>query len=502
MIALSFASLFVAVLGGLGIHLVAIAIYRAFFGPLKNLPGPWYTKISDLWLTLNELAFRQALYIDDLFARYGPIVRLGPNTVAFIDANAAKVVYNKFPKHTWYRVAQINGHDVSISTLEPADHALRRRGFAAHYAVENISRFQQEFQDLALLLVSHLIELAGRDAVNCLAMFQHLSVDVLGISGYDLRMNTTKYWCSGEIHEAPTAFHDWPPYLVSKTILPRWTWELVKLIPGERFQQFMKADDIVRSFAEGSLNRVRTAIEEGRRDPQDQGHLVSRLLQYRMPDGTSLAHEELLAEIEFQTSAAVDTTSTSASYGMWALARHPDVLRALQIELDDAMPDPQRIPDVATLAALPYLNAVIKEVLRLYGAAPSSLPRVVPAGQPLEVHGYEIPPGTVITTQAYSAHRQDSVFKVSEAFKPERWLNDTDAMKINYFPFGQGTRICAGQTLATMMLRIAFAALMRNFDPVLPPQTTEKSMELRFSFAISPRGGKCDIIFVPREDTQ
>ncbi|KAH7099665.1 cytochrome P450 [Auriculariales sp. MPI-PUGE-AT-0066] len=500
--ALPYASLLVAGLGGLSFHLLAIAAYRAFFGPLKDLPGPWYTKISDFWLTLNELVLRQPLYIDGLFAQYGPIVRLGPKTVAFLDASAAKSVY-KFPKDAWYRAGQINRQDVSFSMADPAEHGLRRRGFAAHYTAEHMLRYQQDFQDLALLLVSHLVELGGRESANCLAMFQHFAVDVLGITAYDTQIDATKQWCEGRTHEATTAIHELPAWMLLTTIIPGWIWSLMHFLPGRKLQGFLNADVIVRSFAEGSLNRMRQALDEGKRDPQDQSQLVARLLQYKMPGGKSLGHEELVAEIEFHTAAAVDTTSNTASYGFWALAKYPDVLRTLQAELDDAMPEGQRIPDLSTLATLPYLNAVIKEVLRLYTACPSSLPRTVPSkGPAVEIHGYSLPPGTTVTTQAYSAHRQGAVFDDPTTFRPERWLDDTDAMRANYFPFGQGTRVCSGQSLAMMLLRITFAALVRNLDPVLPPQTTDKSMGMLFAFSMFAWSGKCDIIFVPRKESQ
>ncbi|KAH7049475.1 cytochrome P450 [Auriculariales sp. MPI-PUGE-AT-0066] len=498
---LSLTTLLAAIFGALGIHLLATATYRIFFGPLRSLPGPWYTKVTDLWLTLTELAFCQVPYVDGLFAQYGPIIRLGPNTVAFMDANAAKLVYNKFPKSDWYKMANVNGVDVSFSMLESAEHSVRRRGFATHYTVENLLRFQSDIHDFALTLVAHLNGIAGRKAVDCLAMFQHMAVDVLGVSLYDIRIDATKQWCGGAAHELPTAVHDWPTWLVAQVTLPRWIWFLLHVTPKTRLQQFLKSNTILRGFAEGSISRTRTAFDEGRRDPQDQEHLVSRLIQYRMPDGKLLDHESLVCEMALNSSAAVDTVSTSAEFGIWALAKHPDVLRSLQTELDDVMPDGQLVPDATVLAALPYLNAVLKEVLRLYGAAPSLLPRVVPStGQPLEIHGHPLPPGTIVATQAWSTHRQDRIYENPTTFKPERWLNETEAMKINYFPFGQGTRICAGQALALMILRTEFAVLMRNFNPVLPPHTTERSMEQRFSFVMSSREGKCDILFIPRDD--
>lgn len=63
----------------------------------------------------------------------------------------------------------------------------------------------------------------------------------------------------------------------------------------------------------------------------------------------------------FTSMAGTDTTSISMSYFLWELTRRPDILRKLQSELDDAMPDAKVLPDINTLNGLPYLNAFIKE---------------------------------------------------------------------------------------------------------------------------------------------
>lgn len=66
--------------------------------------------------------------------------------------------------------------------------------------------------------------------------------------------------------------------------------------------------------------------------------------------------------------------------------------------------------------------------LRLYGAAPSLLERVVPSTSPsglddaFDLMGYAVPPGTIVSTQAWSMHRDPSVFPSPETFLPERWL--------------------------------------------------------------------------------
>jgi cytochrome P450 len=105
--------------------------------------------------------------------------------------------------------------------------------------------------------------------------------------------------------------------------------------------------------------------------------------------------------------------------------------------------------------------------------------------------GYALPPGTIVATQGWSMHRDTSVFPSPETFLPERWLERNDSseekerlsrMAQHMMPFGTGSRVCGGQNLAGMMLKICVAAVARNFDVEAPMETNERSMEMRDSF--------------------
>ena len=90
--------------------------------------------------------------------------------------------------------------------------------------------------------------------------------------------------------------------------------------------------------------------------------------------------------------AGSDTVTTTSSYGLWHLATHLDIQDKLYDELKHAIEDREQIPSAAELEKLPYMRGWFLEALRLYGAAPSHLPRVVPEGG-LDVLGYHIPAG-------------------------------------------------------------------------------------------------------------
>ena len=134
--------------------------------------------------------------------------------------------------------------------------------------------------------------------------------------------------------------------------------------------------------------------------------------------------------------------------------------------------------------------------LRVHGATPSLLERVVPSftsknghtGEAFDLMGYALPPGTIVATQAWSMHRDPSIFPSPSTFLPDRWLETPDnieqleRMQQHLMPFGAGPRVCGGQNLAMIMLRIMVATIARNFNVVAPAETNDRSMEVKDSF--------------------
>ena len=103
--------------------------------------------------------------------------------------------------------------------------------------------------------------------------------------------------------------------------------------------------------------------------------------------------------------AGTDTTGVTLTYLTWAVLQRPDLQAALEAEVA-ALGEGFTEND---LISLPLLNAVIEETLRLYGAAPSSLPRVVPQGG-TKFSGLYIPQGVTVDTQAYTFHRDPNIW--------------------------------------------------------------------------------------------
>lgn len=108
--------------------------------------------------------------------------------------------------------------------------------------------------------------------------------------------------------------------------------------------------------------------------------------------------------------AGTDTTGVTLTYLVWNVLQRPVIQQKLEEEVA-ALPADFKEKD---LIELPWLNGVIEETLRLYGAAPSSLPRVVPKAGTV-IAGVPIPAGTTVGTQAWTLHRDPKIWQAPNA---------------------------------------------------------------------------------------
>lgn len=103
-----------------------IAIFHKVVSPLTEIPGPWYSVFTDLWLMYQEFTSNRRAYIHALHQKYGPVVRLGPNEVSFTSLEAIKEIYSSggsgYEKTEFYTLfMQFNTRFVSMHYLTRPD---------------------------------------------------------------------------------------------------------------------------------------------------------------------------------------------------------------------------------------------------------------------------------------------------------------------------------------------------------------------------------------------
>lgn len=118
------------------------------------------------------------------------------------------------------------------------------------------------------------------------------------------------------------------------------------------------------------------------------------------------------------------------------------------------------------LAECKYLNACLKEGLRIYPPVPIGSPRVIPAGGQ-NILGKWIPQDTRVSVHHYSSYRSQANFRDPENFVPERWMGHpkyVDDVQDAFQPFGWGHRNCLGQNMAMNEMRLILASVFLHFD--------------------------------------
>lgn len=163
-------------------------------------------------------------------------------------------------------------------------------------------------------------------------------------------------------------------------------------------------EDSARLLAHGAK-----AITNSRAKDASKATIFAKML-HESVKGT-LSDETIAKEAVNLTIAGSDTTGVTLTYLVWAVLRHPDLQARLEAEVR-TLPDDFAEADVETL---PLLNAVIDETLRLYGAAPGSLPREVPLGGRV-LCGFHLPAATVVNTQAHTLHRDSILYADPERY--------------------------------------------------------------------------------------
>jgi len=143
-----------------------------------------------------------------------------------------------------------------------------------------------------------------------------------------------------------------------------------------------------------------------------------------------------------------------------------------QAELNLVVGKSRRVKDM-DIPNLKYLQAIIKETLRLHPIAPLLAPHVT--NNTCKVFGYDIPKGTPVFVNVGAISQDPNIWKDPTIFKPERFLHgmpyantDFKGKHFEFLPFGSGRHSCAGIELASTLLHIVVASFLQYFDWSLP----------------------------------
>jgi cytochrome P450 len=217
----------------------------------------------------------------------------------------------------------------------------------------------------------------------------------------------------------------------------------------------------------------------------DRDDLLAHLLALRDEQtGEGLSAQEVFDQCLVSFQAGHETTATALTWWSALLLAHPDAARRARDEVDTVLAGALPGPD--DLARLPWLQATLKEALRLYPPTTALMTRRCTA--PVTLGAHQVPARTMLRITIWALHRDARWFTEPDAFRPERFLPDAPPPPRGaYIPFGLGPRVCIGQHFAQMEMAIAAAMFLQRLD--LPDHAGRPLPVPEVNVTLRPTGG-------------
>ncbi|KAI0833908.1 cytochrome P450 ClCP1 [Hypoxylon sp. FL0890] len=440
------------------LFIVGKAFYNAFLHPLRSFPGPFFWKISPIPRYLRLIRGDLPLYMRELHVKYGPIVRITPNELAFSDRQAWKDIYghrhNGQPElakyDRFYRT--VDNMPRGIINEHREQHALLRRQLSHGFSERSMQLQEPIIGQYVDLLIRRMHEQCddGNKPLNMREWLNWTTFDVIGDLGFG-----SAFGCLEK-----SDYHPW-----------------VKLLANS-----IKQGSYLGALSGMGLRPlVRLALRIGRTSVTDHQAIVQAKLKERIElgverpdfleglikkkDGAQLSFMQIAANATTLIVAGSETTATLLSGAVYLLTTHPDKLQKLANEVRSSFSNDDEIT-LTSVGKLSYMLACLNETLRCYPPVPTGLPRQVPKGG-VFVSGKFVPENAVVAVWQYAINHDSRYWTEPDTFAPERFLGDPkfkddqlDAMQ----PFSIGPRNCIGRNLAYAEMRLILARIIYNFD--------------------------------------
>ncbi|KAI9159113.1 Cytochrome P450 monooxygenase astJ [Paramyrothecium foliicola] len=442
-----------------------VVIYRLWFHPLAQLPGPKAMAATG-WVVQwqNNILGTFVRKTVGLHRQYGPVVRIGPNHVA-LDGSIGwpEVFGHKSGRPEFGKVKDFFGHDATDSIIgaERESHRRQRRQLAHAFSEAALVEQQGIILEYIDLFMTRLSEAASAGKqVNIVDLLNFLTFDIIGDLTFGESFGSLKR----------NGYHPWVRFIVEGVragagvrlaIWYPWIKPLLPAILGKRFVELATANN------ELSKTKAAARIEQG--EQEHRRDFMTYMTRKSKEGNEVLTPHEQLINSPLLIGAGSETTATALSGFYFYMGHDPKLIRTLTSEVRGAFKEESEI-DMKSAARLVYLHACLEEALRMYPPAAETPPRVSPG---LEVDNVFIPAGTVVSIYQFATFRNPDNFADPNSFRPERWLPKThelydpifDQDNKNVFkPFSFGPRDCIGKNLAYAEMRVIVARMLYRFD--------------------------------------
>lgn len=482
---------FTLLIGSLLILILSLASLLAMAGRLGRLPGPRLNKITSAPYLFHMIQGAADVYADRLHRVYGPIVQIAPQQISVNDIAGLRDVFavsRRLDRPEALPFFHNYGTENLVSTVDGDVHQNRRRPLRNIFSAKVAQ--SDALTKVILEATGGMIGLAkgptgsDRPPVDVKYLLQLALYDIMSfvVYGPEHKLNLVRDPVQRKAMRTDIHFQDKRQLSLATGfmfVLPAATlwlrrWGLAPKSIDGHFHLALVSDQLGRDAL--------AALQSSKGDSAADGYecLMRRLYtQFQESGGPSPA----VPSIEYTLSDSLDNFwagVSTTSDGLTPLFRYlslPEnqerqarLRKEIQATVTDAEVSSSLHLSADQLKQMPFLEAVIKETLRLHPPIPFSMERLVTKREgTVSVRGYPIPAGWKISSQAMYMQRAERAFDESDQWRPERWLEDAQVgreamkeMKAHFSAFGAGPRMCLGMNIAWSAMRGIVAGVYGN----------------------------------------
>ncbi|KUI53743.1 Pisatin demethylase [Cytospora mali] len=468
------------------IGVISLSVWRRYFTPLSDIPGPFLASISRLWHVKHILAGNHNIELISLHKKHGHFVRIAHNEVSVSHPDGIKkILLAPLEKAAWYKAMAIPDYRFQTpqSETDPKRKVARSKHFASGYTISNLLHNEGHIDEMISLFLGWMDKFAeSREPMNLRMFFSFTTSDIIGellfsqpfgflSQGKDIG-NAIANSIPLSAYAAVMGFFGWTHTLFVANPLVTW----LRILPmGHLYDHAVQAID------------KRIANKDARFD------LISHWFKSleRNPDMTV---RDIYAKATSDVGAGLDTVTIGLSSFVYHMIRHPDAWQRARAEIEEAQKIRglcgDRVISYEDTQKLPFLQACIKEAIRVFAPACCA---IAPA-RGVTIGDRYFPKGTTLSVNPWVMHSSTEFWGPDAAeFNPDRWMKNEDVavMEKYFIPWGVGYQSCPGQNISKIELSKLAAVLVRDYN--IRQVDEAKEWEWKAYITVVPHSWDCYI---------
>jgi cytochrome P450/NADPH-cytochrome P450 reductase len=468
--------------------------FMASVNKLSPIPHPPKKPVVGNMLSLDSTAPVQ--HLTRLVKELGPIFWLdmmgAPLVIVsghdLVDELSDEKRFDKAVRGSLRRVRAVGGDGLFTADTNEPNWSKAHNILMTPFGNRAMQSYHPSMLDIAEQLVQKWGRLNADDEIDVVHDMTALTLDTIGLCGFDYRFNSFYR-------------EDYHPF-VESLVRSLETIMMTRGIPLEGLwlqkRRGVLAEDVafMNKMVDEIIAERRTNAEaaEGKKDM-----LGAMMTGVDRATGTQLDDVNIRYQINTFLIAGHETTSGLLSCTLYALLKHPEVLKKAYEEVDRVLgPDIDARPTYQQVTQLTYITQILKEALRLWPPAPAY--GIAPLKDETIGGKYKLKKGTFVTILVMALHRDPSVWGPNpDAFDPENFSKEAEAKRpINAWkPFGNGQRACIGRGFAMHEAALAIGMILQRFKLI---DNHRYQMHLKETLTIKPDGFKIKVR--PRTDKE